>query len=119
VTLAADVLFEFDRARLTPRARSRIAEAAAEIRRLDPRSVTIEGHTDSVGTPAYNRGLSQRRADAVRQALTRALGRERPRLLATGKGESESVAANKKADGSDDPKGRARNRRVEIRIPKR
>ncbi len=119
VTLAADVVFPFDSARLTGKARGRIAEIAREIRRERPDRVTIEGHTDSKGSGAFNSRLSLRRARAVARALTRTLGRSAPRLVATGKGESQPVAANRAPDGGDDPRGRALNRRVEIAIPRR
>lgn len=118
VTLAADVLFAFDRAQLSPRAAARIDQVAQEIRRAGPGPITIEGHTDSRGSAAYNRGLSLRRAEAVRSALARALGASAPSLVTSGRGESEPVARNTNPDGSDSPQGRARNRRVEIRIPR-
>jgi outer membrane protein OmpA-like peptidoglycan-associated protein len=117
VTLSADVLFRFDRADLSPRARQRLAQAAEEIRAAQPSTVTVEGHTDSKGTDAYNLALSRRRAEAVRRALTAELGDAAPRLRAFGRGESEPVVSNTTPDGGDSPKGRARNRRVEIRIP--
>lgn len=119
VTLAADVVFPFGSARLTGKARSRIAEVAGEIRRERPDRVAIEGHTDSKGSPAFNSSLSLRRARAVAQAVTRQLRGPVPQLVATGKGESEPVASNTKRDGGDDPRGRALNRRVEIAIPRR
>jgi outer membrane protein OmpA-like peptidoglycan-associated protein len=117
VTLAADVLFAFNRARLSPRAGKRIAEVTEEVRRLSPTTVTVEGFTDTKGSQSYNLGLSRRRAQSVRSALGRALDGGGPRVVATGRGESRPVAANTKRDGSDSPAGRARNRRVEIRIP--
>ena len=116
VTLAADVLFAFNSARLTRRARSRIAEAAREIRRAEPDTVSVEGHTDSKGSPSFNVRLSLRRAQAVRRALDRAVGGD-VRVTASGRGESKPVAENQTKDGSDNPRGRARNRRVEIRFP--
>jgi OOP family OmpA-OmpF porin len=112
VTLAADVLFRFDRASLTARARSRIAEAAAKIREGKPPRVQIVGHTDSKGSDAYNDRLSRRRAESVARALRAALGADAPGLDTEGRGESEPVAPNTKSDGSDNPRGRARNRRV-------
>ena len=118
VTLAIDVLFGFGSAKLGPRARSALREVAGEIRDLDGGTVTIEGHTDSKGSDAYNLGLSGRRAQAVRGVLSDVLAGEGPSLQSSGKGESAPVASNTKADGSDSPRGRERNRRVEIRIPK-
>lgn len=118
LTLAADVLFEFNRAQLSPRAQQRIAQVAEELRRAAPGTVTIEGHTDSKGSAAYNRGLSRRRAESVRAVLSRSLGGSAPRFVTAGRGESRPVASNTKPDGSDSARGRARNRRVEVRIPK-
>lgn len=118
LTLDADVLFAFNRARLSGRAGDRIADAVAEVKRLKPPAVTVEGHSDAKGSSAYNLRLSRRRADAVRRALVGRLGRGGPRLDASGKGEREPVANNTKRDGTDNPEGRALNRRVEIRIPK-
>jgi outer membrane protein OmpA-like peptidoglycan-associated protein len=114
VTLAADVLFHFDRASLTPRARTRIAEAAARIRQGTPSTVAVVGHTDSKGSDAYNDRLSLRRARSVARALRAALGASAPELATDGRGEREPVAANTKQDGSDNPRGRARNRRVTV-----
>jgi len=118
LTLAADVLFQFNRAQLSGRAQARIEQVADELRRAEPGAVTIEGHTDGKGSPGYNRGLSRRRAAAVRVVLSRSLGASGPKLATAGLGESRPVAPNTKPDGSDSPRGRARNRRVEIRIPK-
>ena len=104
VTLQSDVLFAFDSARLSARAHGRIAQAAQAIAQRRPRSVVVEGFTDSRGSTAYNLRLSQRRAEAVRQAL--------PGITATavGRGEAAPVASNATAHG------RSLNRRVEIRF---
>jgi len=119
VALAADVLFRFNSARLTGRALSRIDEVAEEVRRQRPERVTIEGHTDSKGSRGFNLRLSLRRARAVAGALRRELGGRAPRLVVSGAGESEPVAANTTPTGADDPRGRALNRRVETAIPRR
>lgn len=117
LTLAADVLFAFNSAKLGAKAGPRIDQAVAEIKKTGARSVQVVGHTDNKGTPGLNLGLSRRRADVVERALAKKLGNG-PKLTATGKGETRPVAANEKPDGSDSPKGRALNRRVEILIPK-
>ena len=114
VTLAADVLFRFNRASLTPRARSRIAEAVGKIQQGKPGTVRIVGHTDSKGSDAYNDRLSLRRAKAVARALRAALRADAPTLQTEGRGEREPVAPNTRSDGSDNPRGRARNRRVTV-----
>jgi outer membrane protein OmpA-like peptidoglycan-associated protein len=117
--LAADVLFAFNRARLEPAATARIDQAVAAIRQRKPRVVAVDGYTDSKGTQAYNLGLSRRRAQAVEGALRSALGAQAPPLVVAGHGEADPVAQNTKPDGTDNPKGRALNRRVEISFPKR
>jgi OOP family OmpA-OmpF porin len=116
VTFAADVLFEYDRADLTPAARTRLEELGRQLSDLGPRTVTIGGHTDDHGDPAYNQDLSVRRAEAVRDALRAQLGDEFD-LEVAGYGETQPVAPNAHEDGSDDPEGRALNRRVEVSYP--
>ena len=118
VTLAADVLFRFDSASLSRRARSRIAEAAAKVGENEPPVVRVTGYTDSSGSDAYNLGLSRRRAAAVAAALRAELGAEAPRLSTSGRGEADPVAPNAKPDGTDNPRGRAVNRRVEVVFPR-
>jgi OmpA-OmpF porin, OOP family len=113
IALSADVLFEFDRAELTDAANTRLDELADQLSDLGPREVTIGGHTDDHGEPAYNQDLSQRRAEAVRAALDERLDDEFS-FVVTGHGETEPVAPNQHPDGSDNPEGRAVNRRVEI-----
>jgi outer membrane protein OmpA-like peptidoglycan-associated protein len=111
VTLAADVLFRFDKATLSPRARDRIDAVVARIRDDSPATVAVDGYTDAKGSGAYNQRLSRRRAQAVAAALRR---RGTPRLIVRGHGEADPVARNTNKDGSDNPDGRARNRRVTI-----
>ena len=119
MTLAADVLFRFDRASLTGKAQSRIAEAAAKIGEDDPPVVRVTGYTDSKGSDAYNLGLSRRRAAAVDGGAARRAGRAARHALRTrGRGEADPVAPNTKPDGTDNPRGRARNRRVEVVFPR-
>jgi outer membrane protein OmpA-like peptidoglycan-associated protein len=79
--------------------------------------VRIEGHTDSVGNDAYNQKLSERRAASVRQWFVRN-GLGGVKFSSQGFGETKPVASNTRPDGSDDPEGRRKNRRVEIVIGK-
>ena len=73
-------------------------------------------HTDSVGTEQYNQGLSERRATAVYDYLT-SNGIDASRLQGpTGYGESRPIAPNTNPDGTDNPEGRARNRRTELNV---
>lgn len=118
IQLAADVLFEFDKADVRPAAESALAEAAAIIRERAAGEVRIEGHTDSKGTAVYNQRLSERRAESVRQWLT-GRGLSRVTMRVRGLGATRPVAPNTKPGGADDPEGRARNRRVEVVITTR
>lgn len=112
VTLAADVLFAFDRADLTPESVNRIREVADQIRAKGSGPVRVVGHTDAKGTDAYNADLSLRRATAVQAALQPLA----PGVAfeVSGRGAADPVAANTNPDGSDNPAGRALNRRVTI-----
>ena len=114
IRLPADVLFAFGSAELTPAAQQAIAAVDDEIGSGGTGTVTIEGHTDAVGSDADNQALSERRAAAVRAALEAELG-SGYQYTSVGFGETEPVAPNTRPDGSDDPDGRALNRRVEIR----
>jgi outer membrane protein OmpA-like peptidoglycan-associated protein len=118
IELAADVLFDFDRATLQPKAEETLDKAAAFIRQRAAGAVRVEGHTDAKGDDAYNQRLSERRADAVRQWFARK-GLGGLQFVSKGFGETRPVAPNTKTDGSDDPEGRQKNRRVEIVISKR
>ncbi|MEN3609140.1 OmpA family protein [Plantactinospora sp. ZYX-F-223] len=118
LTLAADVLFAFGKAELTPAARQRLDGAAERLRTQAAGSVHIAGHTDSIGTESSNLTLSRARAEAVRAHLAALLADVPLTFEVTGHGESRPVAANTTADGADNPSGRAKNRRVEIRYRK-
>lgn len=111
ISLPSDVLFAFGSAELSPDAQEAIAEVGIP---GSGGTVTIEGHTDAVGDDASNQLLSERRAAAVRAALQAELGGSFSYDV-VGFGESRPIASNTRPDGSDDPDGRARNRRVEIR----
>jgi len=113
VGLRTDVLFEFDKATLSARARAVLDQVASETRaKADPAKppILITGHTDGRGTHDYNISLSQRRADAVLKELQARLGTAY-RYQAEGKGETAPVA---KEGGADDESARQKNRRVEI-----
>ncbi len=110
--IGSDFLFDFDRAELRPEAAPTLDEIARRLAAAK-QAVMIEGHTDGKGTDGYNQTLSERRANAVRVTLaTRGLAIERMGIRGYGKG--RPVAPNEKADGSDDPDGRQKNRRVEV-----
>lgn len=111
--LPTDVLFDFDKAVIRSEAAPALAKAAEVLKSYPTAKVTIGGHTDSKGDETYNNALSLRRAKAVADRLSGPAGRP---LAAEGFGETRPVAPNAHPDGSDDPDGRQKNRRVEIRI---
>ncbi len=117
VNLPDVYLFAFGSSTVEGEGRVKLKELAAYLSRpeLASRRVSIEGHTDSVGTDAFNQGLSERRAQSVRQELLTG-GLPTGRIVARGFGESRPVVPNTTPDGGDDPAARARNRRVEIVI---
>ncbi|RYG95234.1 MAG: OmpA family protein [Alphaproteobacteria bacterium] len=117
VSLPGDVTFDFDKATVRSDAKSTLDQLAALISAGGGGEISIEGHTDAKGDDAYNKRLSQDRAEAVREYLV-AKGIDKARLRTIGLGELRPVAPNAKSDGSDDEKGRQSNRRVEVILPK-
>jgi OOP family OmpA-OmpF porin len=107
VTLNADALFDFDKSTLKPAAVASLNSLAGKVKSLTLEVIVAVGHTDSVGTDAYNQKLSIRRAEAVKKHLV-SQGIEARRIYVEGKGEAQPVADNKTAEG------RAKNRRVQI-----
>ncbi|MGR2736881.1 OmpA family protein [Billgrantia sp. Q4P2] len=107
VTLDSEVTFAFDSAEIRPGAHQTLDQVARTLRENQNLRVRIEGHTDSVGSAQYNQGLSQRRADSVRDFLV-SRGIAENRMTTRGFGEERPVATN------ETDEGRAQNRRVEI-----
>ncbi len=111
-----DVLFEFGRSDLTGDAQGRVQGIADVLNdQAQGRRVSIEGHTDAIGSEEANQLLSERRAASVAGALTTS-GVDQARVTTTGYGERYPVAPNTNPDGSDNSAGRAKNRRVEVVI---
>jgi OmpA-OmpF porin, OOP family len=109
VTFAADVFFDFDKSIIKPEGRSKLDDLANKIKDINLEVIIGIGHTDSVGSDAYNQRLSVRRAEAVKAYLV-SRGIEANRVYTEGKGEKQPIADNKTADG------RAKNRRTEIEV---
>jgi outer membrane protein OmpA-like peptidoglycan-associated protein len=103
-TFKGDVFFDFDSSNLKPGAYREIDRTAGVLNRYPQTTILVEGHTDSKGAEAYNQQLSERRAQAVRDALVNR-GVDARRLRVIGYGESQPISS------SD-----AMNRRVELRI---
>ncbi|MBI3301269.1 MAG: OmpA family protein [Deltaproteobacteria bacterium] len=107
--------FDFDKSNIK-REFMPVLDEAAQILKDNPNvKVTVEGHTDSIGSDAYNQRLSERRANAVKKYLV-SKGVAADRLDAVGRGESQPIAPNKTPDGKDNPEGRAMNRRAELKV---
>ncbi|MDH3377472.1 MAG: OmpA family protein [Gammaproteobacteria bacterium] len=117
VVILPDVFFEFDKYDLTLDARTRLQNASQTLNSTlaQSREIAIEGYTDSVGTEEYNVKLSEKRAETVQRELLFS-NVSKGRTRAKGFGESNPIAPNTNADGSDNPEGRAKNRRVELII---
>lgn len=113
VRVELDVKFDFDRAEVKQDSMSDIRELADFMKQYGQTSTVVEGHTDSVGTDAYNQRLSERRANAVRDVLVNQHGLQGNRVRAVGYGESRPVADNATEEG------RAINRRVEAEVEAR
>ncbi len=110
------VNFDFDKSTLRPDAVAILNEAIEVLRKYPELRVEVAGHTDSIGTDAYNQKLSERRAKAVYDYLT-SNGIDAGRLVGPhGYGESRPIAPNTTPDGKDNPEGRAQNRRTELNV---
>jgi OOP family OmpA-OmpF porin len=109
VTYAADAFFDFDKSVLKPAGKAKLDDLVSKVKGINLEVIIAVGHTDSIGTDAYNQKLSVRRAESVKAYLV-SKGIEKNRIYTEGKGEKQPVADNKTKEG------RAKNRRVEIEV---
>jgi outer membrane protein OmpA-like peptidoglycan-associated protein len=116
IVLSADTLFGDTPDTLGAGAATPLAEAVTLIAGTHPRKISVAAHTDSVGADDDNLALSDRRAHVVSAWLTAHLGAHPPHIAEQGFGRTRPVAPNHNADGSDNPQGRAANRRIEITL---
>ena len=109
VTYAADAFFDFDKSVLKPEGKAKLDDLVGKVKGINLEVIIAVGHTDSVGSDAYNQKLSVRRAESVKAYLV-SKGIEQNRVYTEGKGEKQPIASNATAEG------RAKNRRVEIEV---
>ncbi len=109
VTYAADAFFDFDKSVLKPEGKAKLDDLTSKVKDINLEVIIAVGHTDSVGSDAYNQKLSVRRSEAIKAYLV-TKGVEKNRVYTEGKGEKQPVADNKTTEG------RAKNRRVEIEV---
>ena len=109
VTYAADAFFDFNKAVIKPEGKAKLDDMVAKVKGINLEVIIAVGHTDSVGSDAYNQKLSIKRSEAVKAYLV-SKGIDKSRVYTEGKGEKQPVADNKTGEG------RAKNRRVEIEV---
>lgn len=114
VNLPGDVLFDFDKSDIRPDARPVLSKLSDALKAMSETPVAIIGHTDAKGSDSYNQHLSERRAASVRRWLSDS--GVVASMSTQGKGERAPIAPNENNDGSDNPEGRQKNRRVEFII---
>ena len=98
VTFSADAFFDFDKSVLKPEGKAKLDDLASKVKGINLEVVIAVGHTDSVGSDAYNQKLSVRRAEAVKAYLV-SKGIEKNRVYTEGKGEKQPIADNKTKEG--------------------
>jgi outer membrane protein OmpA-like peptidoglycan-associated protein len=118
MNLSGDVLFDYDKAALKPEAEEALKKVAVVLSQFPESKVTVEGYSDSKGGKTVNMQLSRERAQAVKDWLVRSGGVAMANISVKGFGEQYAIAPNKNADGTDNPLGRALNRRVSIIVEK-
>jgi outer membrane protein OmpA-like peptidoglycan-associated protein len=116
IELAADFLFDFDKYNLKSEAADSLRKVGEVVKAYPKAPLLIEGHTDGKGTHPYNMKLSENRAVSVKNWLVQNAGVDSARITTRGLGETKPVAPNTNPDGSDNPQGRQKNRRVSITL---
>jgi len=109
VTYAADTFFDFDKSVIKPDGKAKLDDLVQKVKSINLEVIIAVGHTDWIGTDAYNQKLSVRRSEAVKAYLI-SKGIDKNRIYTEGKGEKQPVADNRTKEG------RAKNRRVEVEV---
>ena len=118
MNLSGDVVFDYNKATLKPAAEEALKKVSIVLSQFPESTVVVEGYTDSKGSKSVNMDLSRERATVVKDWLVKNGGFPSANISAKGFGEDNPVAPNKNPDGSDDPIGRAKNRRVTVIVEK-
>ena len=118
MNLSGDVLFDYDKTALKPAAEEALKKVAVVLGLFPESRVTVEGYTDAKGTTSVNMQLSRDRAQAVKDWLVKNGNVMATNISTKGFGEQYPIATNTNADGTDNPLGRALNRRVSIIVEK-
>lgn len=118
MNLSGDVLFDYDKTALKPAAEEALKKVAVVLGLFPESKVTVEGYTDAKGTTSVNMQLSRDRAQAVKDWLVKNGNVVATNISTKGFGEQYPIATNTNADGTDNPLGRALNRRVSIIVEK-
>ncbi|CAA9264688.1 MAG: hypothetical protein AVDCRST_MAG42-2918 [uncultured Chthoniobacterales bacterium] len=118
MNLSGDLLFDYEKATLKPAAEEALKKVAVVLSQFPESKVTVEGYTDAKGGKAVNLPLSRERASTVSEWLVKNGGVNAANITAAGRGEENPIAPNENPDGSDNPAGRALNRRVTIVVAK-
>ncbi len=110
-----NILYDFDKSNIRNTEESDLNQIYTYMTSYPDMIIELSSHTDSRGKDSYNQQLSQRRAESAKKWLV-SKGISGDRIKAVGYGETQPIAANKNADGSDNPEGRQLNRRTEFKI---
>jgi outer membrane protein OmpA-like peptidoglycan-associated protein len=118
IRMESDILFDFDSASIRAEAKDPLSQFARVISSYELKELSITGYTDSKGSDRYNDKLSVKRAESVRQFISTSGQLVGWKLTSKGRGERDSIAPNELPNGDDNPSGRQKNRRVELRLKK-
>jgi outer membrane protein OmpA-like peptidoglycan-associated protein len=119
LSMRGDLLFDFNSAALRADANANLTQLAKILATQPNLPLLVRGYTDSKGALLANNSLSRKRAEIVRDWLVNKAGIKKENIIVQGLGPTEPVAPNENSDGSDNPGGREKNRRVTVTVPQR
>lgn len=111
-----NVYFAFDKSNVLELYQKEIDSVYSLMTKYPELVVKLDGHTDNKGSMEYNQVLSEKRAQAVKNYMVKVLEVDKNRILTAGYSFTKPIAPNENPDGSDNPEGRAKNRRVEFKL---